>query len=260
MAAETAFLQLGDYEDSADMVLRCRYGQGLRLLDEKAYPEAEEIFTALGQWEDSADLVLRCRYEQGKEFLAAEDYAGAMELFSGLAEYQDAPALLEQARWKQLHSFLIRQPFADVDGGCLVGITAFDPDQLTLWVEKTMDLGFYVVTDRCEISFTLGQAQGQYLLQTQTQTKADGLTGRSSTTASGAVELASLTADTLLPLTNVSFYGEDVYGNIYHDSLTWGAVLTNPQGLLKTLLEHIPAILEQSGAGYTLQELGLGEF
>ena len=259
VAAEAAFAALGNYEDSADRVLRCRYEQAVILLEGGAYPEAGAAFTALGDFADSREMVMRCKYEQGKVWLELGEYAVAKAIFGELGAYEDAPRLLEQARWGMLQTFLIEQPPYFFGDGYQVGITAGDPGQLTLYAEQTLDLGFYVVVDRCAISFTMGEAEGKYELQTQTQTQSDGLAGRTSTTASGMVELASVTADTLLPLTNVSYYGEDVYGNLYDSSLTWGAVLTNPQALLKVLLEHIPVLLESSGSGYTLQEFGFGE-
>ena len=258
-AAETAFLALGAYENSSELALRCRYEQGVLLMAEAAYPEAEAIFADLGEFENSAELVLRCRYERGKELMAAEDYAAAQAIFQTLDGYEDSDALLQQARWKHLLVFLAEQPPYSVAEGCQVGITAFDPDQLTVWAERTSDLGFYVVVDRCAISFTLGDTQGSYQLQTQTQTQADGLTGRSSASATGTVSLAELTPDTRLPRTNFSYYGQDVYGNVTQRSEPLVSELTDTQELLAVLLEQIPALLAQSSTGYTLSEFGFTE-
>ena len=254
--ASREFTLLGDYEDSAEMVSACQYALAEKLYEAGELLAAEASFRALGDYQDSPQRVLACRYEQAVALLETGDYAGALEALEALGDYADGPELLQKARWLLLQEYLIAQPLYYTAEGDCVGITTWQSDELTLWVERTMDLGFYVEVHRCAIRFNLGASQGDYELLTQTQTNADGLTGRTSCSASGTVELASVTADTLLPLTNVSFHGEDVYGDPYDASLTWDAVLTTPQGLLKVLLEQIPVLLEQSGTGYTLQELG----
>ena len=259
VAAEAAFAALRDYEDSADRVLRCRYEQAKILLEGGAYPEAGAAFTALGEFADSREQVKRCKYEQAKVWLKLGEYPVAREIFGELGDYEDAPELLEQARWGMLTSFLIEQSPYFLGDGYQVGITASDPNQLTFYVEKVMDLGFYVVVDRCAIAFTVGEAEGKYELQTQTRTQSDGLSGRTSCTASGTVALASLTPETRLPLDNFYYHGQDVYGNVTERTEPLVSDLAEPQALLKVLLEQIPVVLQSSGSGYTLEEFGVGE-
>lgn len=258
--AQKAFEALGSYADSAEQALRCRYEQAKTLMEGGVYPEAEKAFESLGDYADSAQLALQCRYEQAVALLEADDYAGALALFASLGDYGDSATLLQQAQWLQLQRFLIEQPPYMTEDGYNVGITAIDPDQLTLWVEKIMDLGFYVVVDRCAISFALGADEGRYELQSQTQTMADGLTGRTSSTADGTILLAELMPDTQLPLTNFYYHGQDVYGNITERTEPWlgeREKFAEIRGMLSVLFEHIPVLLEQSGTGYTLQSFGL---
>lgn len=260
VGAEMAFAALGDYEDSPEQVLRCRYEQAKILLEGDAYLEAEQMFVALDDYADSAQLALQCRYKQGKALLEVGDNSGALEIFESLGDYEDAAALLQQARWRKLQAFLIEQPPYVTEDGYYVGVTAIDPDHLTLWVEKIMDLGFYVVVDRCAISFTMGAAEGRYELQSQTQTEADGLTGRTSSSADGTILLAELTADTQLPLSNFHYYGQDVYGNVTERTEPWLGErerFAEIRGMLAVLFAHIPVLLKQSGTGYSLQYFGL---
>lgn len=255
-AAAAAFSALGGYEDSLQRVTACHYELAKELYEAGDLAGAEAAFSVLGVYADSAQWVNICRYEQGKVWLETEDYAAAREIFAGLGDYEDASQLLEQARWGMLKTFLIGQPPYTLSDGCQVGITAFDPNQLTLYAEQILDLGFYVVVDRCAISFTMGEAEGRYELQTQTQTQADGLTGRTSCSAGDSVILAELTADTRLPLVDFYYHGQDVYGNVTERAEPEITELVQARALLAVLLEHIPVLLEQSGSGYTLQELG----
>lgn len=50
--AREIFVELGDYEDSADMVIQCDYQQALAYLDEGEYAQARELFLELGDYED----------------------------------------------------------------------------------------------------------------------------------------------------------------------------------------------------------------
>lgn len=259
-AASREFALLGDYEDSPQMVTACQYALAEELYEAGELLAAEASFRTLGDYRDSPDWVLRCRYEQGRALLEAGDYPAALEIFGSLTGFEDAAAQLQQAQWLQLQAFLIGQPPYVTEDGCCVGITAADPDQLTLWAEKTMDLGFYVVVDRCAISFTLGETEGRYELQTQTRTEADGLTGRTSCSAGGTILLAELTADTQLPLSDFYYYGQDVYGNVTERTEPWLGErerFAEIRGMLAVMLEHVPVLLEQSGSGYTLHALGL---
>ncbi|MBO7253635.1 MAG: tetratricopeptide repeat protein [Oscillospiraceae bacterium] len=53
-AAEALFLELEDYENSAEMVTACRYGAAVAMMDAGNYTEAAAAFEALGDYEDSA--------------------------------------------------------------------------------------------------------------------------------------------------------------------------------------------------------------
>lgn len=261
--ASREFARLGDYEDSASMVAACEYALAAALYEAGEFSEAEAAFAALGDYGSSAAMVTACRYNLAVQLMNEGYYPDAAAAFEALGEYEDAPQLRqqalelhEQARWRDLLAFLIAQPPYMTGEGCYVGITAADPDELTFWAEKTMDLGFYVVVDRCAVSFTLGAAEGRYELQTQTQTQADGLTGRTTCSAGGSIKLAELRADTQLALTDFHYHGQDVYGNVTERTEPGITELVTARELLPVLLENIPALLEQSGTGYTLQELG----
>ena len=54
-AALVIFTELGDYEDSMNMVTRCRYAQAHSLLQDGKYEEARIMFEELGDYKDSAN-------------------------------------------------------------------------------------------------------------------------------------------------------------------------------------------------------------
>ncbi len=62
-AAKALFLELGDYEDSAEMVIDCDYQQALKFMEDGEYKNARNLFVALGDHEDcKARAVVAARY------------------------------------------------------------------------------------------------------------------------------------------------------------------------------------------------------
>lgn len=260
--ASREFTLLEDYEDSRRMVLACQYALAEKLYDAGDLLAAEASFAALGDYEDSRERADRCRYELAGQLLAGGEYLEAAQAYGELGDYADAAQRQQDARWLALQNFISRQEPSVTVQGVRVYLSSVedDPQSVTLWAEKTLDLGFYSVTDRCGITLKRGQSQGHYQLLTETQTYADGLTGYTRSSASDTVELAALTADTQLPLANFYYYGQDVYGNVTERTEPWLGErerFDEIRGMLAVLLEQVPALLEQSGTAYTLQELGL---
>lgn len=76
--AAAIFEKLGDYEDSADMYLKCEYGQAKELYDSERYEKAEALFAQLGDYEDSAEMVGDC--ERG---ITLRDYGDVLKGLKG---------------------------------------------------------------------------------------------------------------------------------------------------------------------------------
>lgn len=93
-AAEVLFLELGDYEDSAQMVLACRYGAAGKAMDAGEYAEAAEMYAELGDYEDSRELEKAARYALAEKYLEECKFDEAEALFLELGDYQDAERYL----------------------------------------------------------------------------------------------------------------------------------------------------------------------
>lgn len=113
--ALSAFEDLGDYEDSAEMVENLeKYQQAMKKLEAHEYEEALAIFKKLGKFHDSktyvesgvdyheANYLMTCAESEG----SVELYYDAAEMFEELGDYQDAVKLrsscLLQAGLKEL--------------------------------------------------------------------------------------------------------------------------------------------------------------
>lgn len=56
--AAAMFAELGDYENSAEMVNVCKYTQAAKLLEAKEYEAAKAIFVELGDYADSVNFAV----------------------------------------------------------------------------------------------------------------------------------------------------------------------------------------------------------
>jgi tetratricopeptide (TPR) repeat protein len=98
-AALVIFTELGDYEDSINMVTRCRHAQAHSLLQNGKYEEARVIFEELGDYEDSAENVKECYYQQAIALMEGKQYEAAEEIFAMLGDYKDSADYANGMGW-----------------------------------------------------------------------------------------------------------------------------------------------------------------
>lgn len=72
------------------------YKKATSLYEDGQYAEAAEQFEALGDYEDSAEMVLTCKYAEAKELFEAADYEAAKVLFTELADYEDSAQMIQE--------------------------------------------------------------------------------------------------------------------------------------------------------------------
>ena len=97
--AEESFLALGDYSDSAEYALDCRYEKAMARLNAGSAEDlaaAREIFAALGGHQDAAAMVTECDYRQALLALEAGDRDGATAMLEALGDYQDSAETLKR--------------------------------------------------------------------------------------------------------------------------------------------------------------------
>ena len=113
--AEKSFLELGDYSDSADYVLKCRYESALQLLEEggaERISAAREALVALGDYEDAAAMINECDYRSALLLMADDDREGATAMFNELGDYQDSAEMILRMRYLDAQDLLTGGDYA----------------------------------------------------------------------------------------------------------------------------------------------------
>lgn len=100
------FESLGDYENSEEMILACRYEMARKLISLQEYEAAIAAFEELGDYSDSAERVADCRYALAVSRYDAGDYEGALELFSLLEDYEGDEDYMGKITWHRFRNQL----------------------------------------------------------------------------------------------------------------------------------------------------------
>lgn len=107
--AAEMFTALGDYEDSAEMALTCRYELAGELFDDGSYEEAAAIYEDLGDYKSSERQLNACIYQQAEALFAAGSYEEAIEIYESLGNYEDCASKITLAKKE-----LMLQQYGDV--------------------------------------------------------------------------------------------------------------------------------------------------
>ena len=104
--AEAAFQSLGEYKDSATMILECKYLNALELFDKKEYSQALEIFQWLGAYKDGVNKIEECKiaildekYNKALVLMDAGKYDEAISAFEELENYKDSADKLSACKY-----------------------------------------------------------------------------------------------------------------------------------------------------------------
>ena len=84
---------------SPDAKLRSAYNKAVALYNSGNYVEALPMFENIGEYSNSADSAVWCRYELAKEAISKEEYETAKEYLEGM-DYQDSAVLSKQCDYQ----------------------------------------------------------------------------------------------------------------------------------------------------------------
>ena len=93
--AISAFEALGTYSDSESMVLKSKYEQAMKAVNDQEYAFAITLFEGLGDYSDSYEQARECRYLQALVVQESGDHKKAVEIFGQLGHYKDSIARLK---------------------------------------------------------------------------------------------------------------------------------------------------------------------
>lgn len=152
---------LGDYEDSAEMMLRTRYEWAKAVSAQGNYKLAVQFLQELGNYEDSEELIRETYHEWAKAASAQGDYELAIQILQGLGDYEDSAELLAEAEEKLYQKTVEEEKKAR--RGVLSGTWKTEDDNLRIEVgnaEGRMILRFKMPIERSSVTTIAGTFYG----------------------------------------------------------------------------------------------------
>lgn len=85
--AKSEFTELGDYQDSKDMINECDYQNAINLREKGSYEESRSRFQEMGDYKDSKDQIYLCNRMMLKDYIETNGSSGDDGYF--ISDYYD---------------------------------------------------------------------------------------------------------------------------------------------------------------------------
>ena len=109
-----AFSDLGDYENSKEMVSASTYQKGKSLFEQKSYKEAISVFSKVEKYEDSKQFIAQANYELALIEIESKNYEEALSYLKAASGQVDgAKAKIDEVRYTYGHALMDSGKFAD---------------------------------------------------------------------------------------------------------------------------------------------------
>ena len=104
--AKAIYKELGTYEDSMAKVSSCTYNIAITLLDSGKFDDAKAVFETITDYADSKDKVTECDYQKAVTLVAEKKYRDAIKIFKALGDYSESKAKILDAKYKYVNDHL----------------------------------------------------------------------------------------------------------------------------------------------------------
>ncbi|MFI3167779.1 MAG: hypothetical protein R3Y32_06620 [Bacillota bacterium] len=157
-----------------------QYTSGMESFNNQQYSEAIDIFTELGEYEDSSDMVLESWYQMAVDYIESDDYNSARNVFLTISEYKNSAVYLVIADKMEGEDYLSQGRFedalemfalvADEDGVALMqdecyyglALAAFNSDDIDTALEMFLLANEYSNSEDYIVSIIKTKADAYY--------------------------------------------------------------------------------------------------
>lgn len=257
-AAATLFSELGDYEDSRELLTLSRYWEAISLMENGSYSLALPRFVKLGIYEDSVERAIECKYQMAIEAYRSHDYKTAESFFLEQPQYQQTEEYLRRITWQKFFDSITAAggTLQSEQDDTVLSVTAAAPDQLIFSISVTKDMG-YGFYDNLSLTLTRDSLEADFSAASSFEMTFLGNLIGSVQTAAGKVNISACTAGTHLvaeefQMTSTDNFGVTTTSTDPADCLMEDTMAKN----LSALLTQIPLLLSESGINLTLADIG----
>lgn len=241
------------------------YKEAMELYDAGRYSAAEAIFLELEDYEDSAEMAKRCRYMMAKDLYREGDYKGAAAMFSQLGRFEDSKEMARKANFQIAREFVLDNgEYIDggymatyAYGGAIVGLVAYEDDEDTLLLvhyTETNILAEFTYTTSIILDCTSDEAgleaeHDMFMYYSGSYASSDW-------EYEGNFSVSQFTRDSRITLTDYYEYSVNIYGYVTTEDDVDEAPVEDLHTHIYDLIDGINSYLESENTGITVQDLG----
>lgn len=245
------------------------YEEAMGLFEAGQYAAAEAMFLELGDYENSAEMVNRCRYEKAQQQYREGDYQGAAAAFTALGNFQDSKEMVKKANFQILREYVLENGEAD-DGtvmlstiydGAVVAVFAAEDDkdhlELAYYSESNILAKFTYTT---VVEITCGEDEGSMVSEHDMDMYYSGRYAYSEADYEGVFAISKFTRTSRVTLTSYNEKAMNIYGRVTTDTDVENAPADDLHTHLYTMIDGIAAYLEDNNVGVTIQDIGFASW
>jgi len=94
------FVKLESYKDNKQLILETKYLYAISLLKENSCEKSLILFTELNNYKDSQQQIIECKYINAKEYMENKSFDKAVSIFSELGGYKNSKDLMIECNYQ----------------------------------------------------------------------------------------------------------------------------------------------------------------
>jgi len=103
--------ELGDYQNSLQMVSEAKYQKANDLLSRKQFDNSIKLFKILNDYKNSNEMIYEATFQKATDLLLKEEYDEAKKLFIGLANYKNSIEMVNETDYLKANELVINKNY-----------------------------------------------------------------------------------------------------------------------------------------------------
>ena len=248
------FSELDGYKDSETKINECNYEIAVKLMDDEKFEEAIEIFTELGEYKDCKTKINECNYAIANELMDDKKYEEAREIFLSLGEHGESEQMAITAAQYMLVDYLDGKE-VDIETINEYSATGIQYEDGILYMaymfmsESPIEVNLIVGT-----AITPGETDALFF----GSDKLSSYAAYYEAEAEIHIDLTTYKSGDTITWEDFSVTGRTAQGTRYTQSET--LLDAAPTSAMTNITQHLESLLEESGLGLTMADIGFSSY
>ena len=248
------FSELDGYKDSETKINECNYKIAVKLMDDEKFEEAIEIFTELGEYKDCKTKINECNYAIANELMDDKKYEEAREIFLSLGDHGESAQMAITAAQYMLVDYLDGKEvdIEIINDYSATGIQYEDGKLYMAYmfvsetaIEVNLSVGILMAPGETEVLLIGNDSLSTYAAYYEAE-------------ATTYIDFTTYKSGDTITWEDFSVTGRTAQGTRYTQSETLLDVA--PTNALVCITQHLENILEESGLGLTMADIGFSSY